>query len=138
MKNTIFYFVICVLAPGCTSISNVSKKPEFSTFLDREVILKKPVLVCRDELLDTEDGSRVTNKIVSNVNLTNKCRSGETVGLLPSGSTVNIEKIEKHKVFSLKTATHIYFIGNATFPTGVPFRFYYFYGHEGFNYDQPW
>lgn len=138
MKNTISFFMICLLLLGCTSISNISKDSGFSNFLGNEIVLKKQVLVCKDEPLKIEDGSSITHKLLYNVNLITKCPFGETIGLLPAGSTLRIEKIEKHKIFTLKTATHIYFIGRTVLPGGAPFRFYYLYGHEGFYDDQPW
>jgi hypothetical protein len=138
MKYATLYLGTCLLVSGCALISNISEDAEFSKYMHHEVVLNKQVLVCRGDPLETEDGSRIESEIIYNVNRENNCPFGETIGLLPPGSTLQIEKIERHKIYSVKTVTHIYFIGRSTLPSGMLFQFFYFYGFEDHYENQPW
>ena len=138
MKKLTIIIGILLALTGCSSISDVSTNPDFSSFVGQEITLKKQVLVCRESPLKTELGSYIETELIYNINQNSHCFFGETVGLLPAGNKLQISKVEKHRMSGVKTATHIYFIGSTNMPNGDRVKFYYMYGHEGFYENQPW
>ena len=138
MNNLIRAIPMFFLIGGCTSIYNVSKNSEFSEFVNREITLKKQVLVCRESPLKTEAGTSIEDELIYNIHERSNCPFGETIGTLPRGSKIFIARVEKHKLFYGKTASHIYFLGKSHMKDGKEFEFFYMYGHEGYYANQPW
>ena len=137
MKLPMFVVLVYFLS-GCTSISNLSKDGEFSSFVDNKIALKRQVLICKDQPLKTEGGNHLDYELVYNVNSIETCAFGKTIGILPIGSRLKIMKIEKHNVIDVESTAKIYFLGTANLPNGKSIEFYYLYGFEGFYGNQPW
>ncbi|PCH65352.1 MAG: hypothetical protein COC04_02145 [Gammaproteobacteria bacterium] len=138
MKKFNLAILIVALLAGCTLITDYTANHEFSSFIDNDVQLKEQVLVCNETPLKSKSGESIDYELVFNINHVRKCFFGETVSVLPPGTALNIKRVEKHSIYSVKNIEYIYFIGSTVTPNGKPIEFYYNYGAVGYHENQPW
>jgi len=121
---TSFFITSC----ASISVTNLSNEPQYSKYLDREIILNNTGVICtkreignpkaapdKDQLLFNEDG---------------KCFHATTVTKAPENSTFHVKEIVMHHHFP-PLWRHIYLIGSVKLPNKEIYDVYYFYGFDG-------